>query len=141
MLQTPTDWFQGLCPWRVQGRALAFLPFPGFSGPETDMRSSPSGRPAPEARPTKFTQHSVRVDRWFGTCLGRSSIAGLSFQLTPSAWIYDGARDHLEIDAPACYDRGAACRGHFRNSPVGSMACGLLVGENQRKRPRLLHKA
>jgi hypothetical protein len=39
MLQTPTDWFQGLRPWRVQGRALALLPFPGFSGPETDMRS------------------------------------------------------------------------------------------------------
>ena len=25
-------WFQGLCPWRVQGRALVLLPFPGFLG-------------------------------------------------------------------------------------------------------------
>jgi hypothetical protein len=39
MLQTPTDWFQGLCPWRVQGRALALRPFPVALGPETDMRS------------------------------------------------------------------------------------------------------
>ena len=28
MVQPPTGWFQGLCPWRVQGRALALLPSP-----------------------------------------------------------------------------------------------------------------
>jgi hypothetical protein len=27
MLQAPMGWFQGLCPWRVQGRALALPPF------------------------------------------------------------------------------------------------------------------
>ncbi len=28
MMQTPTNWFQGLCPWRVRGRALDLPPFP-----------------------------------------------------------------------------------------------------------------
>ena len=39
MPQTPSDRFQGLCPWRVQGGALILLPYLGSPGPETDMRS------------------------------------------------------------------------------------------------------
>src|SRR5882757_2699999 len=32
-------WFQGLGPWRAQGRALVLLPFTRLPGLETDMRS------------------------------------------------------------------------------------------------------
>jgi hypothetical protein len=47
MPQILTGWFQGLRPWRVQGRAPALLSFPGSPGPETDMRSSPPAHPRP----------------------------------------------------------------------------------------------
>ena len=47
MPQIPTGWFQGLRPWRVQGRAPALLSFPGSPGPETDMRSLAPVHPRP----------------------------------------------------------------------------------------------
>jgi hypothetical protein len=40
MLQAPTDWLQGLRPWRGPGgQSPGLTSLPGFSGPETDMRS------------------------------------------------------------------------------------------------------
>jgi hypothetical protein len=40
MVQSATGWFQGLRPWRVQGRALALASL-DYSGQETDISSLP----------------------------------------------------------------------------------------------------
>ena len=42
-------WFQGLCPWRVQGGALVLLPFPRFLGAGNG--------------------HEVLAERPFGACM------------------------------------------------------------------------
>jgi hypothetical protein len=51
------------CPWRVQGRALAFLPSLGSPVPKTDMRSKPNLAHQAAFRKRSFTQRDKLNDR------------------------------------------------------------------------------
>jgi hypothetical protein len=72
---------------------------------------------------------------------GRSSIAEVIASVDALCLDFRWRQGSSRNRRPACYAMGAACRGHFRNSPVGSMVCWPLEGQNQRKAQRLLHKA
>jgi hypothetical protein len=75
MLQAPTDWFQGLRPWRGPGgQSPGLTSLPGFSGPETDMRSVLVHRfhgtdllwPIPEGPPHAVVCRERKHDGWIG---------------------------------------------------------------------------
>jgi hypothetical protein len=73
---------------------------------------------------------------WSGTVLDGGVIASADALCLDVQW----RRGHLALAVPACYAAKAACRGHFRNSLVRSTDCGLLGGQNRRKRRRSLRK-
>jgi len=90
-------WFQGLCPWRVQGRALALLPFTRLPRAENGHEVYRARREAYQATPIiryrRLADRRTRAQRWHDT------VAGLvALQAEYAAW-YDVLPDNLRDTA------------------------------------------